>query len=64
MRFRLFGIPVQVQPWFWLTTVLLGLPTLMSGDIAGFAVWVVVLLFAILGRNLLNGTSAYRSAAA
>lgn len=52
MRFRLFGIPVQVQPWFWLTTVLLGLPTLMAGDVAGFAVWVVVLLFAILVHEL------------
>ena len=24
IRFNLFGIPVQVQPWFWLTLVLIG----------------------------------------
>lgn len=24
LRFSLFGIPVQVQPWFWLTMVLIG----------------------------------------
>ncbi len=52
MRFRLFGIPVQVQPWFWLTTVLLGLPTLMSGRIADFAIWVVVLLFAVVVHEM------------
>ncbi len=30
MRFRLFGIPVEVQPGFWLVTVLLGLDYLRS----------------------------------
>lgn len=52
MRFRLFGIPVVVQPWFWLTTVLLGLPTLLRGAIAEFAIWVVVLLFAVMVHEL------------
>jgi len=52
MRFRLFGIPVEVQPGFWLVTVLLGLDYLRSDFKIGLLIWAAVLLVSILVHEL------------
>lgn len=48
LRFRLHRIPVSVEPWFWLTTILL------AGSIPGplLAVWVIVVFASVLVHEL------------
>ncbi len=48
LHFRLNRIPVSVEPWFWLTTVLL------AGGIQGpfLAVWVIVVFVSVLVHEL------------
>lgn len=54
VRFTLFGIPVQIEPWFWLTTFLLGggMGLLEGGanrsDLLWVLVWMIVACFSIL----------------
>jgi Zn-dependent protease len=50
LRFRLFGFPVRIHPFFWLVTLLLG----ASGDPqpVELVVWVVVVLASILVHEL------------
>ncbi|MDP0490117.1 MAG: hypothetical protein Q7Q71_03595 [Verrucomicrobiota bacterium JB023] len=53
LRFTLFGIPVVVEPWFWLTTFLLGgginwLSGGSSSELLWILVWMVVAFFSIL----------------
>jgi Zn-dependent protease len=53
MSFRLFGIPVRIQPVFWLVAVMLGAPDGSSPrQIAELAVWVAVLFVSILVHEL------------
>jgi stage IV sporulation protein FB len=51
VRFRLFGFPVRVHPWFWLGSVLLGANTLDLG-VQYLAVWVGVVFVSILIHEL------------
>lgn len=53
LRFRLFGIPVIVHPFFWITIVLLG-PTDLTKPHAGFVIllWVVCVFASILIHEL------------
>lgn len=48
LRFRLQRVPVSVDPWFWLTTVLL------AGRIQGplLAVWVLVVFASVLAHEM------------
>jgi Zn-dependent protease len=50
MRFSLFGIPVHVQPGFWLMAALLGFPWITGEqpDVGAFGLWVVVVFFSIM----------------
>jgi Zn-dependent protease len=53
MRFSLFGIPVHVQPIFWLVGLMLGAPGGTSPrEIAALAIWMVVLFVSILAHEL------------
>jgi stage IV sporulation protein FB len=49
LSFRLFGIPVQVHPFFWLVAFLLGSN---SPDLAMILIWVAALLICILVHEL------------
>jgi Zn-dependent protease len=53
MQFTLFGIPVHVQPIFWLVALMLGAPDGTSPrQIAVLAIWMVVLFVSILAHEL------------
>lgn len=52
LSFRLFGIPVDVQPWFWMTAVLFQFSLLQRGRYAELAVWVLVVFVAVLIHEL------------
>lgn len=53
MTFSLFGIPVRVQPIFWIVALLLGAPRGTSPrEIAELALWVAVLFVSILAHEL------------
>ena len=53
VNFRLFGFPVQVTPWFWLSAVFLGLPQAQrSGDWLPLATWVGVVFISLLVHEL------------
>jgi stage IV sporulation protein FB len=44
LNFRLFGIPVRIQPWFWAIAALLGL----SNNLLNVLMWVVIVLISVL----------------
>jgi stage IV sporulation protein FB len=48
LRFRLFGIPVRVHPWFWLTTLMTG----ATDDPGLVLIWVGVCFVSILVHEL------------
>jgi Zn-dependent protease len=53
LRFRLFGVPVRVHPFFWLMTVLLGWnltrnPVLPGGGMAELGLWILACFVSIL----------------
>ena len=53
MSFSLFGIPVRIQPIFWLVALVLGAPRGTSPrEIAELAIWVAVLFVSILAHEL------------
>jgi len=53
MRFKLFGIPVEVQMSFWLIAVLLDIDTLLRGQHKFLIlVWVAVVFFSIMVHEL------------
>jgi len=58
LRFRLLGIPVAVQPSFWVVAVLLGLGGERSA--AALAVWVAILFVSVLGHEL-GHAAAFRA---
>ncbi|QJE97543.1 site-2 protease family protein [Luteolibacter luteus] len=47
VRFTLFGIPVEIQPWFWITLAILGAPR--GGDGATQEGILVMFLFVLAG---------------
>lgn len=54
LRFRIFGFPVTVQPWFWLGAVLIG-GGLDTGGVLGLQmllIWVAVCFASILWHEL------------
>lgn len=59
LHFRLFGIPVRVQPWFWIVMAFLGSSTLDRGPIY-LALWVGCGFFSILVHEL-GHALAYRA---
>jgi Zn-dependent protease len=52
MRFRLFGVDVQVQMFFWLTAAFLAYRDLTEGRYALVAVWVAVVFVSVLVHEL------------
>ncbi len=50
LNWRMFGIPVRVSPWFWLTSVVLGWPS--DGDYIGLVIWVLCVFVSILIHEL------------
>jgi len=46
------GIPVDVQPWFWMTAVLFQFSLVTSGRFAELAAWVAVVFVAVLIHEL------------
>jgi stage IV sporulation protein FB len=53
LHFRLFGVPVRVSPFFWVTTVIMGLGTRAEGTPpAQLLIWVGVVLVSILVHEL------------
>ncbi len=52
MRFRLFGVDVEVQMFFWLTTTFFAYPDLMAGRYANVAVWIAVVFVSVLVHEL------------
>jgi len=50
IRFGLFGIPVTVEPFFWLTAVLINTGAFRGGPemIPDLAAWVFVVLVSVL----------------
>jgi membrane-associated protease RseP (regulator of RpoE activity) len=56
LNFKMFGVPVQIQPWFWVMTVILG----YSQDSASTLIWVAVVLVSILVHEL-GHVAAFRA---
>lgn len=56
LHFRLSRVPVSVEPWFWLTTVLL------AGGIQGpfLAVWVLVVFVSVLAHEMGHALASRR----
>jgi Zn-dependent protease len=52
MKFRLFGVDVQVQMFFWLTAACLAYDDLIKGQYALVAVWVAVVFVSVLVHEL------------
>lgn len=49
LNFSVFGIPVRVDPWFWLVTLMLGY---RAGDAASVLTWVIAVFLSILVHEL------------
>lgn len=61
LRFWIFGYRVTVQPWFWITCLLLGgglNPHAYSNvaSLAGIAIWAIVVFFSVLFHELGHAT--------
>ena len=52
LYFRLFGIPVRVTPWFWLTAVIFGWSRLSNQQPVLFFIWVGALFVSILVHEM------------
>ena len=52
MRFRLFGIPIEIQAGFWLMAAALGFPLLRDEHKASILVWVGVVFVSIMVHEL------------
>lgn len=61
-RFSLFGFPVAVEPWFWLTCVLLGggITARQPEDWMEVTAWTVVVFVSILVHELGHALAARR----
>jgi Zn-dependent protease len=49
LNFPLFGFPVRVHPWFWLTSVMLGI---QLKDVRQLVAWVLAVFVAVLVHEL------------
>lgn len=58
LRFHLLGIPVQVQPMFWLMAVILGFPWIEAAGMMALATWVGVVFISILVHELGHALAA------
>ncbi|MDR1303959.1 MAG: site-2 protease family protein [Verrucomicrobiales bacterium] len=60
LKFKLFGFPVQVQPWFWLVAFLLGGGFGMRGEFDWLPVleWMVVIFLSLLTHELGHAIAA------
>lgn len=56
LRFRIFGVPVRVQPLFWLSTILLG----YNSDPRRLLLWISVCFFSILIHEM-GHVAAFRA---
>lgn len=56
INFKMLGVPVQIQPWFWVTTVILG----WSQDSLSTLIWVAIVLVSILAHEF-GHVAAYRA---
>jgi stage IV sporulation protein FB len=52
LHFRAFGIPVRVNPWFWVIALLFGVSGSQRADPFKTILWVVVLFVSILVHEL------------
>ena len=54
IRFTIFGVPVEIQPWFWVTTAILGgaLHADTQTEILGVLVFMIVAMISILVHEL------------
>jgi Zn-dependent protease len=52
MKFRLFGVDVEIQMFFWLTTALFAWPDLKAGRFDHAAAWVAVVFVSVLVHEL------------
>ena len=57
LAFRLFGLPVTVQPWFFLTAWIVGR---QSVDIVTESVWIAVVFLGVLSHELGHAIAARR----
>jgi stage IV sporulation protein FB len=48
LNFRLFNIPIRIQPWFWAISALLGL----SNNVLNVLIWVLVVLISVIVHEL------------
>lgn len=55
LNFVVFNVPVQVQPWFWITTLILG----YSQDFTATLIWVAVVFISVLVHEF-GHVAAYR----
>ncbi len=60
MRFRLFGIPVEVQPGFWLIAAALGFDYLSQPPRVLFPIWVAVVFVSIMVHELGHAIAVIR----
>jgi stage IV sporulation protein FB len=52
VNFHISGIPIRVSPWFWLSTVLLGMGASEGGDPQRLLLWVAACFASILIHEL------------
>jgi len=52
VNFHIAGIPVRISPWFWLSTVLLGMGASRGGDPQRLLLWVAACFASILIHEL------------
>ena len=67
LRFTIFGIPVEVEPWFWLTGAILGggFHALGSNDPNAFmwvAAWMIICFISVLVHELGHAVTGIRLA--
>lgn len=56
VRFRLFGIPITILPWFWITLAIIGSGSLSSAnDLFRLALFVLAGFFSVLIHELGHG---------
>ena len=56
VRFRLFGIPITVLPWFWITLALIGAGSLSSADdLFRLLLFILAGFFSVLVHELGHG---------
>ena len=57
LGFRLFGLPVTVQPWFFLTAWIVGRQSI---DVVAESVWIVIVFLGVLVHELGHAVAARR----